>query len=244
MNSKKLIKILRSLGDPVIAEQSQRYFKTGKGEYGEGDRFLGIRVPVLRAEVKKHPSVPLHEIQQLLTSPFHEIRLFALLLLVREFSKSSDEEKTAIYKLYLSNTQYINNWDLVDSSAHRIIGVYLEDKDKKILYKLAKSDNLWERRIAILSCFHFIGNNQFKDALKLATLLMNDKADLMHKAIGWMLREIGKRDLATEEAFLLKHHSNMPRTMLRYAIERFPERKRKDYMKIMRPDSNGTYLRL
>jgi 3-methyladenine DNA glycosylase AlkD len=223
-------KRLRALADPAIAEHAQRYFKTGKGEYGEGDRFLGIRVPVLRAQVRQCGSVALEDIHELLMSAFHEERLFALLLLVRQFTKGNAEEQAAIYRMYLDNTQRINNWDLVDSSARQIVGGYLESRDKKILYTLARSDSIWERRIAVISTFHFIGKHQFDDALKLAKLLLRDEKDLIHKAVGWMLREIGKCDLAVEKSFLQAHYINMPRTMLRYAIEKFPGPVRKKYL--------------
>jgi len=218
------------LADPAIAEHSQRFFKTGKGEYGEGDKFLGIRVPILREQAKKYQGIALKEIQRLLKSAFHEERLCAVLLLVRKFTKGNEEEKTVIYKLYLDNTKYINNWDLVDSSAYHIVGAYIENKDKQPLYKLSKSDRLWERRIAIMSTFHFIRKNQFDETLDLSKQLINDDEDLIHKAVGWMLREIGKRDLAVERAFLRAHYKKMPRTMLRYAIEKFPERERKKYL--------------
>jgi 3-methyladenine DNA glycosylase AlkD len=230
MTAPAISKRLRALANPTIAAHSQRYFKTGKGEYGEGDRFLGIRVPVLRAQVKQCGAVALADIQKLLMSAFHEERLFALLLLVRQFTKGNAEEQAAIYRLYLDNTQYINNWDLVDSSASRIIGSYLESRDRKILYKLARSTSIWERRIAVISTFHFISKHQFDDALKLAKPLLSDEEDLIHKAVGWMLREIGKCDLAVEKAFLQVHYRKMPRTTLRYAIEKFPEKLRNKYL--------------
>ncbi|MCR4304329.1 MAG: DNA alkylation repair protein [Gallionella sp.] len=230
MKAPEISKRLRALSDPVIAEHAQRYFKTGKGEYGEGDRFLGIRVPVLRAQVRQCGSVALEDIHELLMSAFHEERLFALLLMVRQFSKGDAQEQAAIYRMYLDNTRRINNWDLVDSSARQIVGSYLESRDRKILYKLARSSSIWERRIAVISTFHFIARHQFDDALKLAKLLLGDEADLIHKAVGWILREIGKCDLAVEKAFLQTHYKNMPRTMLRYAIERFPETLRKKYL--------------
>ncbi len=230
MKSKEISKILRDLADPSIAEHSQRFFKTGKGEYGEGDKFLGIRVPVLRQQAKKYVAMPLKEIQRLLKSVFHEERLCALLMLVLKFSKGNQKEQASIYKLYLDNTKYINNWDLVDSSAHQIVGAYLENKDKKVLYKLSKSDDLWERRIAIMSTFHFIKKNKFTTTLDLAKQLINDEEDLIHKAVGWMLREIGNRELAVEKAFLKTRYKKMPRTMLRYAIEKFPESERKKYL--------------
>ncbi len=230
MTSKEISKILRSIADPEIAEHSQRFFKTGKGEYGEGDRFLGIRVPVLRKEAKKYTITSLSEIQKLLHSSFHEERLCALFLLVQRFTKSNEEDRKRIYDLYLNNTTYINNWDLVDSSAYHIVGMYLADKKKQPLYELAKSDSLWERRIAILATFYFIKVNNFDDALEISKLLINDKEDLIHKAVGWMLREIGKRDIAVERTFLKEHYKEMPRTMLRYAIEKFPEKERKRYL--------------
>ncbi len=230
MTAQEISRLLKSLADPVRAEHSGRYFKTGPGEYGEGDRFLGVRVPDLRAQVNKCGAVSLEDIQALLMSDFHEERLFALLLLVRKFAKGDEKEKTAIYNLYLKNTHRINNWDLVDSSASYIVGSYLESRDRRILYKLAKSASVWERRIAVISTFQFIGNNQFDDALKLAGQLLEDEHDLIHKAVGWMLREIGKRNMAVEKAYLLAHYKKMPRTMLRYAIEKFPEQERKKYL--------------
>ncbi|MEO1126630.1 MAG: DNA alkylation repair protein [Cyanobacteria bacterium J06635_15] len=230
MTSQEISEMLRSLADPSIAEHSQRFFKTGKGEYGEGDQFLGIRVPVLRTQAKKYKNTPLEEIQSLLRSAFHEARLFALLLLVQKFAKADKDEREKIYQLYLSNISCVNNWDLVDSSAHQILGVYLEDKDRHLLYELSKSDNLWARRIAIMSTFYFIKKDEFDDAIALSKQLLIDKEDLIHKAVGWMLREIGKRNLETLESFLKVHAKEMPRTMLRYAIEKLPEAKRKDYL--------------
>jgi 3-methyladenine DNA glycosylase AlkD len=230
MTAQEISKLLHKLADPVRAEHSARYFKSGPGEYGEGDLFLGIRVPDIRAQVKKCEAVSLEEIQELLMSAFHEERLFALLLLVRKFAKADDKENAAIYDLYLNNTHCINNWDLVDSSASQIVGSYLESRDRQILYKLAESASHWERRIAVISTFQFIGKNQFEDALKLAKKLINDEEDLIHKAVGWMLREIGKRNVAVEKSFLRLHYKKMPRTMLRYAIEKFPEQERRKYL--------------
>ena len=227
---KEIRKNLRSLANPETAEHSQRFFITGEGVYGEGDNFLGIRVPVLIQQAKTFQDTTLDDIQQLLTSSFHEERLFALLLLVHKFSKGNEEEKSAIYHLYLNNTQYINNWDLVDSSANHIVGIFLEDKDRQVLYQLVQSDSLWERRIAIMSTLHFIRNFQFDDTLNLAKQLINDPEDLIHKAVGWMLREIGKRDITVEKAFLRSHYKQMPRTMLRYAIEKFPKQERQQYL--------------
>lgn len=222
--------LLRSLADPALAEHARRFFKTGKGEYGEGDLFLGIRVPVLRKQIEKCMHIALGDIPSLLRSPFHEERLFALFLLVEKFTGGAAEERTAIYKLYLKNTKHIDNWDLVDSSAHLIVGAYLEDKDKRPIYRLARSGNLWERRIAILSTFHMIRKNKFDDALNISGILKNDEEDLIHKAVGWMLREIGKRDIAAEKGFLKAHYRDMPRTMLRYAIEKFPQKERTRYL--------------
>jgi 3-methyladenine DNA glycosylase AlkD len=225
----QISKVLRELGDPAIAEHSQRFFKTAKGEYGYGDKFLGIRVPVLRKHVKLWQDIRLEQVATLLKSGFHEERLLALLLLVRQFSSGDDDHKTAIYNLYLNHTRYINNWDLVDSSAHLILGPYLERRDRQLLYELSDSANFWERRMAIMATFHFIKQEEFEDALKIAARLLRDDEDLIHKAVGWMLREVGKRNLVVEKAFLKAHYSQMPRTMLRYAIEKFPDKERKAY---------------
>lgn len=229
MSSKEVSKVLREKADPEYAVHSQRFFKTGKGEYGEGDQFLGVRVPELRKLAKKYSELSLIEIHKLLKSVYHEERLCALLLLVKKFEQSK-YEKSVIYKLYLNNTKYINSWDLVDCSAYKIIGVYLEDKNKSTLYKLARSKDLWERRIAIISTLHFIKNRQFDDTLEIAKKLLNDKEELIHKAVGWMLREVGKQSLDVEKKFLLNSYKKMPRMMLRYAIEKFPEIERKKYL--------------
>lgn len=233
MTAQEISKILRGLANPQIAEHSRRFFKTGPGQYGEGDRFLGIRVPILREQAKKFRDTPLGEVLRLLKSVYHEERLCALLMLVQKFSQDSAEDQKAIYKLYVENTRYINNWDLVDLSAYLIVGKYMADKDRRPLYRLARSQSLWERRIAIISTFHFIKNKQFTDTLKIAGLLLKDQEDLMHKAAGWMLREVGKRNLSVEKQFLKAHYLQMPRTMLRYAIEKFPERERRLYLKGM-----------
>jgi len=221
---------LLTLSDPEIASHSMRFFKTGPGEYGFGDKFLGIRVPVIRQTVKKYKDATLSTTEKLLKSKYHEIRLFALLLLVSNFSNADDVKQDKIYHLYLDNTRYINNWDLVDSSAHKIVGAYLENKDRTVLYNLSTSPSLWERRIAIISTFHFIRNNQFDDTLNISKQLLNDDEDLIHKAVGWMLRETGKRDKFIETEFLKKHYQRMPRTMLRYAIERFNADERQKYL--------------
>jgi len=229
MTSNDLSKILRELGDPGYAKYSHRFFKTGEGEYGERDQFLGIRVPVLRQYANKFSDLSLIEIHKLLKSIYHEERLCALFLLVKKFEKSK-HEKSVVYRLYLDNTKYINSWDLVDCSAYKIVGPYLEDKNKSPLYKLARSKDLWERRIAIISTLHFIKNMHFDDTLEISKKLLNDKEDLIHKAVGWMLREVGKHDPKVERAFLLNSYKKMPRMMLRYAIEKFPELERKKYL--------------
>jgi 3-methyladenine DNA glycosylase AlkD len=222
---------LRKLGDKERAKNSRWFFKTGPGEYGKGDRFLGIKVPELRKLAKEYQAIPLTEVTDILQSPIHEERLLALLILVRAFSKGDERFKEKIYNLYLDNTRYINNWDLVDASAEHIVGAFLKEKSKKPLSDLARSSDLWERRIAIMATFHFIKGSAFTETLKTARTLLSDKEDLIHKAVGWMLREVGKRHLATEEHFLKEHYKKMPRTMLRYAIERFPEAKRQRYLK-------------
>jgi 3-methyladenine DNA glycosylase AlkD len=230
MNIKPLREALRSVADPAIAAHSQRFFKTGKGEYGEGDRFLGIRVPVLRQHARKHRNLPIKQLLQLLRSEYHEERLCALLIMVLKYQRGSDEERERIFQHYLNNTRYINNWDLVDSSAYHIIGPHLEDRERLILYGLSRSDNLWERRIAIISTLHFIRKQQYEDTLKISYSLLDDEHDLIHKAVGWMLREVGNRDRSVEQSFLNEHYQRMPRTMLRYAIEKFPQKQRKDYL--------------
>lgn len=223
---------LNSLANKSDAEQLQKFFKTGKGEYGEGDIFLGIRVPALRSLVKEFKHASVDDAVQLLNSPFHEQRLLALLLLVQNFKREkNDVQRKVIYQHYLRHTKRINNWDLVDLSAEHIVGGFLWNKDRTPLYRLAKSKMLWERRIAIIATFKFIRQKQFDDTLKIAAILLTDQEDLIHKAVGWMLREVGKRDLAIEEQFLQQHYRHMPRTMLRYAIEKFDEEKRQGYLR-------------
>ena len=218
---------IKSLADPERAKHSLRFFRTGPGEYGEGDKFLGLTVPQCRQLVRKYKDLSLSDITELLHSEYHEERLIALLLLVHNFSK--DPQK--IYDLYLKATKYINNWDLVDLTAPRIVGEYLLDKPVDILFKLAKSKSLWERRIAILATFAFIYKGEPKPTLKIAEMLLHDKEDLIHKAVGWMLREVGKRcGQKPLTDFLNQHYKSMPRTMLRYSIERFPEKTRKEYL--------------
>jgi len=222
---------LQELGSREKAKVLQRFFKTGPGEYGEGDVFIGVKVPELRKLAKEYQEITVKEVKQLLKSAIHEERLLALFILVRKYSKGNETEKKRIYELYLKNTQFINNWDLVDGSAHHIIGAFLVDKSKEPLYSLAKSKNLWERRISIISTFYFIKHDKHAETLKISEILLTDEQDLIHKAVGWMLREIGKRHMPTVENFLRKHYKRMPRTMLRYAIEKFPEDKRQGYLK-------------
>jgi 3-methyladenine DNA glycosylase AlkD len=222
---------LQKLGNKERATASRRYFKTGPGEYGAGDVFLGITVPEIRKLAKEYQDITLTEATQLLQSTIHEERLLALLILVRSYSRGDGHIKKGIYEIYLQNTQYINNWDLVDTSADHIVGAFLRGKSKKPLYALAQSSDLWKRRIAIMATFHFIKCGEFTETLKIARTLLSDEEDLIHKAVGWMLREVGKRHLQIEERFLKEHYKKMPRTMLRYAIERFPEPKRQGYLK-------------
>jgi len=231
MTINNLKKDLQNLANPKQAEILQRFFKTGKGQYGEGDIFLGIKVPEQRKISKKYLDLSLNHIRELLSSKIHEYRLTSLFILIDKYKKSDEKEKKEIFNFYLKNTKNINNWDLVDLSVPKIVGDYLLDKPRDILYKLAKSKSLWEKRIAILATFEFIKHNEYKDTLKISKILLNDKHDLIHKAVGWMLREVGKRNQETEEKFLKKHYKQMPRTMLRYSIERFDEEKRKFYMK-------------
>ena len=221
---------LEELSDSEQALKLQGFFKTGKGEYGEGDVFLGVRVPDQRRIAKKYKDLDLSEVIKLLHSGIHEHRLTALFILTHQFNKGNEETRHRVVDLYLGNTAYVNNWDLVDSSAHKILGAWLIDKPRDLLYEMAESECLWERRIAIISTFAFIGNNDLLDAVSLAKALVNDKHDLIHKASGWALREVGKRDQNMLEEFLLEHSGTMPRTMLRYAIERLPEERRRFYL--------------
>jgi 3-methyladenine DNA glycosylase AlkD len=227
----KLREKLHAMADPAQAVNLSRFFKTGPGEYAEGDRFIGVRVPQIRKLVKVFAYCPVSEIRKLLKSPIHEERLLALLLLVQRYRQGGEAEQERIYRLYLASMSYINNWDLVDASAEHIVGAWLFGRAREPLYQLAVSPSLWERRTAMLATFYFIKQGEFSESLSIAECLLSDTHDLIHKAVGWMLREVGKRDQATEEAFLKKHYQNMPRTMLRYAIERFPEHKRQAYLK-------------
>jgi 3-methyladenine DNA glycosylase AlkD len=231
LRAKQIIEELKALGNSEIIEHSQRFFKTGAGEYGEGDVFLGIRVPVIRKCIKEYKDISLQENLELLKSPYHEARLLALLILVKKYSSSKASiEQKVIYQAYLKHTEFINNWDLVDSSAAQIVGAYLFSKNRKPLYLLVRSKSLWERRIGVMATFYFIKKEDFSDILAIAELLLKAEEDLIHKAVGWMLREVGNRNLKKEEMFLSKHYKDMPRTMLRYAIEKFPEKKRLAYL--------------
>ncbi|OIO23382.1 MAG: DNA alkylation repair protein [Ignavibacteria bacterium CG1_02_37_35] len=231
MSLAELQNVTKQKANKQRAEILQRFFKTGPGEYGEGDVFYGIKVPVQRTVAHQFQHLPLNDLQILLKSKVHEERLIALLILVLKFKYADEIVREKLFKFYLKNSERINNWDLVDLSADKIVGAFLIDKDKSLLFKLAKSSNLWERRIAMLSTYCFIKNGVFEVTLQIAELLLRDQQDLIHKAVGWMLREIGKRDLEPEEEFLKLHYKQMPRTMLRYAIEKFPEAKRQAYLK-------------
>ena len=231
MNAENIQERLKDLGDPEKAKILQRFFKTGPGEYGEGDLFLGIPVPKLRNVSKECDAMAIGETEALLKSAVHEERLLALLILIRKYNEEDESGKKGIYSFYLKNMRRINNWDLVDLSAPNVVGDYLLNRSRKPLYDLAGSSALWERRVAIVATFRFIREGQFEDTLGISKILLRDKEGLIQKAVGWMLREVGKRDSSVEETFLQKHYTQMPRTMLRYAIERFPASKREGYMK-------------
>ena len=226
---KDLIKELQEFGNPKKVEVAQRFFKTEKGQYGEGDVFLGINIWDLRKIIGNYLNLELLEIGELLNSPIHEHRLAGILILVNKYEKGRGKKE--LFDFYLKNVECVNNWDLVDISAPNIIGNFLADKDKKILYELAKSDDLWKKRIAIVSTFSFIRKSQYEDTLKISEILLNDKHDLIHKAVGWMLREVGKKNISELKDFLRKHYKKIPRTALRYAIEKFPEEERKKWLK-------------
>jgi 3-methyladenine DNA glycosylase AlkD len=231
LKAEDICKRLQAMGDPEKARGLQRFFKTGPGQYGEGDIFVGLRASEIRALAKEYGDLPLGEITKLLHSPLHDARLLALVILVRAYAQGDPSLREGIYELYLRNTRYINNWDLVDVSAEDIVGFHLRDRERSPLHALAVSGLLWERRIAIIATFHYIRRGEFVETLRIAERLLGDREDLIHKAVGWMLREVGKRDCSVEEAFLKKHYKTMPRTMLRYAIERFPEELRQRYLR-------------
>jgi len=228
----KLKSEMEKAQDPKKAEKLLSFFQAGKGGYGEGDKFLGIKVPDQRKLAKKYYKLlSLGDVSILLKNKIHEHRLTGAFILVYKFEKAKDaDEKREIYEFYIRNRSAMNNWDIVDTTTPNVVGAYLFDRDRSILFKLAKSDNIWEKRMAMLATYYFIKRNDFDDALKIAEILLHDEHDLIHKAVGWMLREIGNRNMETEEQFLKKYYRKMPRTMLRYAIEKFPEEKRRFYL--------------
>lgn len=231
MTAKEIQSRLKKLGSPAKARELRRFFKTGKGQYGEGDIFLGVTVPVQRKLAREFSGLPMREVSKLLKSVIHEERLTALLILVDRFRKADVPGREKMYNFYMKNIRYVNNWDLVDLSSHCIIGAHLYDGDRSPIYELARSDNIWERRAAIVSTFYFIAKGDLTDTFRISRMLLKDEQDLIHKAVGWMLREAGKRDTARLEEFLIKHYKTMPRTMLRYSIEKFSEEKRQAYLK-------------
>jgi 3-methyladenine DNA glycosylase AlkD len=230
MTAAEIQQRLRGLGSPEAAAGAARFFKTGPGQYGEGDILLGLRAQEMHRLSKEHVGLAVRDLRVLLRSPVHEDRMLALLILVRRAAKGDSGVKEKIYKLYLAHTRYINNWDLVDSSAREIVGGHLADKSREPILKLARSKNMWERRISIVATHFFIRQGDFADTLRISELLLGDKEDLIHKAVGWMLREVGKKDQPTLEAFLRRHGKVMPRIALRYAIERFPKELRLAYL--------------
>ena len=223
---------IRALANKEIAQHSLRFFKTDKGEYGHGDLFLGVRAPQIRLIAKKHVDISITDMKTLIQSKYHEERFLGLIILVNKYAKTKDKKnRNQLYKIYVSSFKYINNWNLVDVTCPHVTGKHLIDKDRTILYKWAKSEDLWAKRIAMVSTFSFIRKNDLEDTFKIAEILLHDEHDLIHKAVGWMLREAGKRDIKKEETFLKKYYKTMPRTMLRYSIEKFPETKRQKYLK-------------
>ena len=223
---------IRALANKEIAQHSLRFFKTDKGEYGHGDLFLGVRAPKIRLIAKKHIDISITDMKTLIQSKYHEERFLGLIILVNKYAKTKDKKnRNQLYKIYVSSFKYINNWNLVDVTCPHVTGKHLIDKDRTILYKWAKSEDLWTKRIAMVSTFSFIRKNDLEDTFKIAEILLHDEHDLIHKAVGWMLREAGKRDIKKEETFLKKYYKTMPRTMLRYAIEKLPETKRQKYLK-------------
>ena len=223
---------IRALANKEIAQHSLRFFKTDKGEYGHGDLFLGVRAPKIRLIAKKHIDISITDMKTLIQSKYHEERFLGLIILVNKYAKTKDKKnRNQLYKIYVSSFKYINNWNLVDVTCPHVTGKHLIDKDRTILYKWAKSEDLWTKRIAMVSTFSFIRKNDLEDTFKIAEILLHDEHDLIHKAVGWMLREAGKRDIKKEETFLKKYYKTMPRTMLRYSIEKFPESKSQKYLK-------------
>jgi 3-methyladenine DNA glycosylase AlkD len=222
---------VRRLENSRRADTLRRFFKTGPGEYGAGDRFLGLTVPEVRSLVRRYRGAPREVRKGLVASSFHEERLLGLLLLVDQYRQGGPEEREVLYREYVEAFPRINNWDLVDATAEHVVGAHLASLRASPLAAWAKSENLWIRRISILATFHLIRRGRFRETLRIARILLRDPHDLIHKAVGWMLREVGKRDVRAAEGFLRSHYRSMPRTMLRYAIERFPERKRLAYLR-------------
>jgi 3-methyladenine DNA glycosylase AlkD len=233
MDAIKIKNELKKYSNQEYAAHHQVFFKTLPGEYGEGDVFIGVRVPDIRKVAKKYNGIDHNVIEELLSDEVHEYRLIALIIMVNVYSLKRTDKKTRekLFNIYIKNKDRINNWDLIDISAPHIVGAWLFDKQKDLLHDLADSSILWDRRIAIISTMYFIRQNEFDHTLKIAKTLLQDKEDLIHKAVGWMLREVGKRDRDIEEIFLKKHLKKMPRTMLRYSIEKFPEKLRLSYLK-------------
>ncbi|MBU1220235.1 DNA alkylation repair protein [Myxococcota bacterium] len=229
--SKEIIKLIKETGNATQAKLLQGYFKTGPGQYGEGDIFVGIKVPALRALAKPHRDMDLEIVSELLTSEIHEVRMFALFVLIAKFRKADEELQTQIFDVYTAHTDYINNWDLVDLSAGYIAGEFLRNRPKDILYEFARSNHLWKKRISIISTSAWIKTLDFTHTLAISEILLHDPHDLIQKAYGWMLREVGKKDMKTELDFLKIHYKTMPRTALRYAIEKFPEDLRQSFLK-------------
>lgn len=229
--SEQIIAALQTSGNPEKAVHLSHFFKTGKGQYGEGDLFMGVTVPEQRIIAKKYNQAGFPVLKELIASPWHEVRLTGLLILVNQFEKNKDEYfRKSCVDFYLTQTAYINNWDLVDLTCYKLLGVWLVDKDRQLLYRLATSSNMWEQRIAIVTCMHFVRQGDFRDCLAIADLLLQHTHDLIHKAVGWLLRETGKKDRQVLTDFLCTRYRQMPRTMLRYAIEHFPEEERRKYL--------------
>lgn len=221
---------LKTLASSDVAKSSGRFFKTGPGQYGEGDIFIGVKVPTLRTVSREFRSLPLEEVESLLLSPIHEERALALMILVLQVAKCGDIHRRVVFEFHMRNRTHVNNWDLVDCSAPQVVGGYLIDKSRKPLFELTQSESLWDRRIAIVSTQHFIRNDDFTDTLEISQKLLKDEEDLIHKATGWMLREVGQKDVEVLETFLDQYGPDMPRTMLRYAIEKFPPDQRRAYL--------------
>ncbi len=232
VTTQQIIDALQASGNPEKSAHLSRFFKTAKGQYGEGDLFLGVTVPEQRTIARQFRDANFPVIRELIASPWHEVRLTGLLILLEQFTKNKQEEfRQSCVDLYLDSLPYINNWDLVDLTCYKLLGVWLNNRQRDLLYQLAHSSNLWEQRISIVTCMHFVRQRDFRDCLAISGLLLDHPHDLIHKAVGWLLREIGKKDRQVLTDFLKPRYSQMPRTMLRYAIEHFPENERKKYLK-------------